>query len=202
MSRTCMLMIAALMLGTPGAGVAADTDAAADLALMQKKAEGNRFFQDMLDQVANNGNGQTNARRQMLRQIMRGSSNRDNLDEPFAYRNAALVQAAQVRGQVVAQILLADLNNDGDVSKDELKTTLQFDQGNQNGQAASAFFSSDADNNEVLSAAEIRGAATMYFNLNGNQRDLNGQFATVIDFDDDGILTKAEFGRAEKALGF
>jgi hypothetical protein len=172
-----------------------------DLASMRAKAEANSYFADMLDQLSGDQGGQSNARRQMIRQLMNGSGRNGNLDLPFAYRDAANVQMAQMRGQFIAQILTSDLNNDGDVTKDELRTALQNDRNGQNGQAASAFFSSDADTNDVLSAAEIREAASLFLRGQGEGRYQDQAFAMVFDFDDDGILTQPEFERGEKALG-
>ena len=94
---------------------------------------------------------------------------------------------------------MADFNNDGDIAKSELKAMLQFDLNNV---AAAAFFSSDADDNGILSAAEVRDAAVLAQRRNGNNPDTSPErLGEAFDFDDDGMLTAEELDRVKAALG-
>ncbi|MES2142830.1 MAG: hypothetical protein V4516_00360 [Pseudomonadota bacterium] len=190
--------LACLFLAFPAASQTAQPDPKADLATIRAKADGNQYVTQLLNQISGQGNV-GNAAEELVMRMLRGISRQDaDLTQPFAYRDAANVQKAQFRAQAIGQILMADLDNDGNVTKDELRALLRVQQNNE---AASAFFSSDADGNETLSAAEIRDTADLMLTRFGNPDDERADVARIFDFDDDGVLTKEELERGKTALG-
>lgn len=174
----------------------AQSSPAADFDLIQKKAEADPqlrgYFSRFTQMQQNSG-----AIRMMLDQVNNQIIGR-NRSLPFAYRQEADVQIAQARGQVWGQLLSVDLNNDGEITAAELKTTLSF--GGRN-QVADAFFVSDANNDFVLSHEELRAEVERQV---GDRNRFGGrsQSAALFDFDDDGILTDEEMQRGVAALSY
>lgn len=174
----------------------AQSSPAADFDLIQKKAEADpqlRGYFSRFSQMQQN----SGAIRMMLDQVNNQIIGR-NRSLPFAYRQEADVQIAQARGQVWGQLLSVDLNNDGEITAAELKTTLGF--GGRN-QVADAFFVSDANNDFVLSHEELRAEVERQV---GDRNRFGGrsQSAALFDFDDDGILTDEEMQRGVAALRY
>jgi hypothetical protein len=174
----------------------AQSSPAADFDLIQKKAEADpqlRGYFSRFSQMQQN----SGAIRMMLDQVNNQIIGR-NRSLPFAYRQEADVQIAQARGQVWGQLLSVDLNNDGEITAAELKTTLSF--GGRN-QVADAFFVSDANNDFVLSHEELRAEVERQV---GDRNRFGGrsQSAALFDFDDDGILTDEEMQRGVAALRY
>jgi hypothetical protein len=174
----------------------AQSSPAADFDLIQKKAEADPqlrgYFSRFTQMQQSSG-----AIRMMLDQVNNQIIGR-NRTLPFAYRQEADVQIAQARGQVWGQLLSVDLNNDGEITAAELKTTLGFGERNQ---VADAFFVSDANNDFVLSHEELRAEVERQV---GDRNRFGGrsQSAALFDFDDDGILTDEEMQRGVAALRY
>jgi hypothetical protein len=173
-------------------------DTAADLAAITAKAASDRNLQVWLQQMMQYKSRPTEARMMLDQMMFRfDGMGQSQSDAPLNYRVLAQVQISQQRGQYLGQILAADLNNDGQVTQQEIKDTLSV---RQIQGAAEAFFSSDSNNDAVLSADEIRAAADRQVNLSQG-RALRASPAQLSDFDDDGVMTPAEHDRGMAALG-
>ena len=139
----------------------------------------------------------------MLNDITGGSrSTRDKgLSEPLDYVMLGKVQIAQMRAQFWSNLLVLDLDNDGQVTEQELRDTLSVS-GEVVG-AAQAFFYSDSNADHILSASELRAAVDHLLATRGGYRAGDrAELPRIFDFDDDGLLTQAEFDRAMVALGY
>jgi hypothetical protein len=195
MALTSAALSVLLLAALPPAAIA-QSSPAADFDLIQKKAEAipqlRGYFSRFTQMQQNSG-----AITMMLDQVNNQIIGR-NRTLPFAYRQEADVQIAQARGQVWGQLLSVDLNNDGEITAAELKTTLSF--GGRN-QVADAFFVSDANNDFVLSHDELR--AEVERQVGDSNRFRGGSpTAALFDFDDDGMLTDAEMQRGVAALRY
>lgn len=174
-----------------------ETTPQGDLATMTAKAAGDPILADMLRRFTQGPSG--DQRRMMMRQmLMQFPVARDGeFDTPIHYANAGKVWQAQRRAQVMSQLLSADLDNDGQITKQEVRDTLEF---NPQQGAAQAFFTSDKNDDSILQPDEIRAAVDMQM---GGMGDFGGRGdqLRLFDFDDDGYLAPEEFTRATKALG-
>ena len=182
-----------------GLRVGPDFKVTPDLAMMMAKADGNSEARQILQMVLQVGRPRRDA--EMLRQQIFGRMGemRDNsLTKPFRYAAAEQVQDARQRAQLWGQMLAADLNNDGQITKQELKDTLEFMPSDG---ISDAFFTSDANDDNVLSAEELRAAVDMRSQSRRYGRGGKG-IAQMFDFDDDGYLTAVEFKRGAVALGY
>lgn len=169
-----------------------------DLALITEKANADRTLQMFLQQMLQMKSRSSDARMMLDQQMYQFYPNgRPAGDGPVNYRVMEQVQQAQQRGQYLGQIMGSDLNNDGQITKQEVKATLSVlpVQG-----AAEAFFSSDADDDNILSPVEIRAAVDRQLNLQQGRRTRSNP-VRLFDFDDDGILTVEERVRGLAALG-
>lgn len=188
--------LSVLLLAAFAPAAFAQSSPAADFDLIQKKAEADPqlrgYFSRFTQMQQSSG-----AIRMMLDQVNNQIIGR-NRTLPFAYRQEADVQIAQARGQVWGQLLSVDLNNDGEITAAELKTTLGFGERNQ---VADAFFVSDANNDFVLSHEELRAEVERQVG-DRNRFGARSQSAALFDFDDDGILTDEEMQRGVAALRY
>lgn len=173
-----------------------------DLALMVAKAGENaeaRQILQMVLQVRRPGRDAEMLRQQIFGRMGDMGGMRDTgLTKPFHYAAAEMVQDARLRAQIWGQMLAADLNNDGQITKQELKDTLEFMPSDG---ISDAFFTSDANDDNVLSAEELRAAVDMRSQSRRYGRGGKG-IAQMFDFDDDGYLTAVEFKRGAVALGY
>lgn len=153
---------------------------------------------EMVLQMRRNDNGTDLMQNRMLG---RYQGLRDGvISKPFHYAAADKVEMAQQRARIWGQMLATDLNNDGQITKQEVRETLEFypTQG-----AADAFFTSDVNDDNVLSAEEIRTAVEAQTQVTyGNNGRRNPGLIEVFDFDDDGYLTPEEYQRGLVALGY
>lgn len=171
----------------------------ADFAVMMSKAGGSsesRQILQMMLQVRRPGRDVEMLRQQIFGRM--GEIRDNDLTKPFHYAAAELVQDARQRAQIWGQMLVADLNNDGQITKQELKDTLEFMPSEG---ISDAFFTSDANEDNVLSADELREAVDTRSQSRRYGRGGKG-IAQMFDFDDDGYLTAAEFQRGAVALGY
>lgn len=123
------------------------------------------------------------------------------LTEPLAYVLLGKVQMAQMRAQFRSQLLVSDLDDDGQITEQELRDTLSVS--GEVGGAAEAFFLSDSNADHILSADELRAAVDHLLATRGGYRAGDrAELPRIFDFDDDGLLTQAEFDRAMVALGY
>lgn len=200
MSRIIAVTLSALIFaGCPALAQTTATDPAADRTFILRKADENVYVKSMLEQFVNSGNSGSRGFEQLIQRMGDNFGINGDFKPPYAYRDAMNFRNSQVRAQTIGQILVADFNNDGDIAKSELKAMLQFDLNNV---AAAAFFSSDADDNGILSAAEVRDAAVLAQRRNGNNPDTSPErLGEAFDFDDDGMLTAEELDRVKAALG-
>lgn len=171
----------------------------ADFAVMMSKAgdsSESRQILQMVLQVRRPGRDVEMLRQQIFGRM--GEMRDNDLTKPFHYAAAELVQDARQRAQIWGQMLAADLNNDGQITKQELKDTLEFMPSEG---ISDAFFTSDANEDSVLSADELREAVAARSQSRRYGRGGKG-IAQMFDFDDDGYLTAAEFQRGAVALGY
>lgn len=178
---------------------AAAANPAADLLMMQTKAESSHELRRVLDelqQMTGRQNQSAEVRRYLLRRIpgLEG----EELTKPINIMAVTKIDEAMQRAQVASQILGADLNGDWEITREELKAALSVRsiQG-----AAEAFFSSDADDNGVLNSQEIRDAVATQAEIQMGRRGSRQDAILLFDFDDDGFLTSEELERGMKALG-
>lgn len=189
---------AALPAFAPALAETPAADPAADLAAITAKAAADRNLQVWLQQMLQYKSRPNEARMMLDQQMFQfDGMGRTPGDVPFNYRTLAQVLVAQQRAQYLGQILTADLNNDGQITMQEIKDALRV---RQIQGAAEAFFSSDANNDSVLAPEEIRAAADRQVSLQQG-RAQRGNPAQLFDFDDDGIMTPAEHDRGMAALG-
>lgn len=196
--RLLLAALTALPAFGPALAETAAPDPAADLAAMTAKAASDRNLRVLLQQMIQYKSRPSEAR-SMLDQMMFQFDGvwRRQSDSPLNYRVLTRVQTAQQRAQYIGQILSADLNNDGQVTQQEIKEALSV---RQIQGAAEAFFTSDANDDAVLSPDEIRAAADSQVSVSQG-RGLRANPAALFDFDDDGIMTPAEHDRGMAALG-
>lgn len=172
-------------------------DPGADLLIMQQKAEAKPELRGLFAQFLRTG--QRPEMQQMLeQQVLGGRIARRGLDQPYPYAAMADFQLAQNRAQIWGQLLAADLNNDEQISKEEVTTVLQL--GQRSG-VADAFFASDANGDSILSHDELRSEVERQTGQGDRYYDRSAM-AAVFDFDNDGSLTRDEMDRGMAALGY
>jgi len=170
-----------------------------DLVTMIAKAGKDRGLLMMLENLIARRSNQNSLR--MLEQVVLPQNNggHDLNAAPYRYEIVAQVGQAQNRARILGEMLAADLNNDGQISRQELSDVLAMDRVNH---VADAFFTSDKDGDNVLKADEIRAAATETVRVTMGDRDDRQHFAQVLDFDGDGYLSAEEYQRGQVAMGF
>ena len=178
--------------------VCADTapDVTADLAAITRKASGDRNLQMILQQLNQMHSRPADARSTLENQLFQSFPNgRLPEDGPVNYRIMEQVQQAQMRAQYYGQILAADLNDDGSISRQEVKDALSIMQIQG---AAEALFSLDANDDNTLSPDEIRAAVDRQTTISRGRRGNSAM--RLFDFDNDGVLTPQD-GMAALGLG-
>lgn len=170
-----------------------------DLVAMIAKAEKDRELLMMLENLIARRSNQNSLR--MLEQVVMPANNsgHDLNAAPYRYAIVAQVRQAQNRARVIGEMLAADLDNDGQIARQELTDLLAMERVDH---VADAFFTSDKDGDNVLNADEIRAAATETARLMMSNRQDRQHFAQVLDFDDDGYLSAEEYQRGLVAMGF
>lgn len=170
-----------------------------DLVAMIAKAEKDRELLMMLENLIARRSNQNSLR--MLEQVVMPANNsgHDLNAAPYRYAIVAQVRQAQNRARVIGEMLAADLDNDGQIARQELTDLLAMERVDH---VADAFFTSDKDGDNVLNADEIRAAATETARLMMGNRQDRQHFAQVLDFDDDGYLSAEEYQRGLVAMGF
>lgn len=170
-------------------------EAVSDLSLLESRAAADPELGMVLESLRDNSG--TRPVEQKL-EMMGGRGYLRDGALPLNYRVAAQIRAATTRAQMVAEILRSDLDGDWQITRDELKAALT--QGRHgSGDGAATFVLGDADSNGVLDLAEIKLAVEA---MQRDLRALRGQevIPRLLDLDDDGILTRAEYDRVVAAL--
>lgn len=179
---------------------AATSNASADLLLMREKAAANPYLSQQFQQIELRYGHRAIANPEgTLRQYVFWfpGGNDIPLREPVRIATIEALQPAQIRATVAQKILVADLDGDWQVTRDELAETLKYIRADA---AAAAFSTGDRDGNDVLTTEEIKAAAGAYTSsLVGQGRQMPSMM-TVFDFDADGSISEAEFNRGEAAL--
>ena len=198
-SRHTPALAALLVLAFPQLAQSQSTPTpATDLASITAKASADRSLQAFLQQLIQLKSRSSDVRMMLDQQMFQNYPNgRPSGDVPINYRVMEQVQVARQRGQYLGQIMGSDLNNDGQITKQEVKDTLSIVpvQG-----AAEAFFSSDANDDNILSPVEIRAAVDHQLDVQQG-RQVRANPVRLFDFNDDGILTPDERARGMAALG-
>lgn len=94
-------------------------------------------------------------------------------------------ERARIRARDMMQYLAADLNNDGDISRDEVAGLAAAAQASKRGRLQHGFDQADADANGVLSMAELRGFAQSTAMDQMSDAEADGLKA-LLQFDADG----------------
>lgn len=110
----------------------------------------------------------------------------------------ANLDPARRRARAASQILIADLNGDWEITREELMETLKYTPGDG---SAQAFLLADGDRNDILSAEEIRAAISQMAKAEMPGRPTPVNLMPVFDFDGDGYLAPEELDRGLKAIG-
>lgn len=122
----------------------------------------------------------------------------DDLKEPVRIDTLANLDPARRRAHAASQILVADLNGDWEITRDELMEALKYAPSDG---SARAFLLADDDRNDVLGPEEIRAAISRMGETEPNGRQTPVNLMPVFDFDGDGYLTPEELDRGIKAIG-
>lgn len=167
-----------------------------DLATIWARADELGEGRDLLDQLERFGRSEEGIRPERLREML---GDRTGADGPFRYRDSLLVMLAAERAQLLSVLLAADLDNDGNVTRDEIKRVLQI--GRSHGMMGDLFLQFDTNLDDTVSAEELAlgiKAATEGRQSRGQDRSI--LFGQLIDFDADGQITTEELDRAAAAL--
>ncbi|WP_157971207.1 EF-hand domain-containing protein [Pseudogemmobacter bohemicus] len=185
-----------LTTGTAGA------DPAQDLAVLEKRVNGDPERDDALSylmvQVTNHEPGTVPEVSWMAGRL--GFDRRSNGQAvlPFEYRTMLLREGAAARAQFLGQLMVADLDGDWTITREEMLATLNSGDGRA---SAELFLRGDTDANLVLDFDEIREVVRASSESRSYGRNWTRVYtlAQLIDFDEDGLLTGDEIGRAWRA---
>lgn len=185
------LILTLLACGASMASAQTAPDPKADLAALDARAatdpELQQFWESLRSRLARTDRPTAE---QVLRMLDQGF--------PINYRVERQIKLAASRAQYAAEILRSDLDGDWQVSRDELIASLSGSNRGR-GDAASAFVLGDKDGNDILDTAEIQQAAdAMVFDIERNLGRTG--VPRLFDFNDDGVLTQAEYNRGLAAL--
>ena len=99
-------------------------------------------------------------------------------------------ERARIRARDMMQYLAADVNNDGDISRDEVAVLAAAAQAGKRGRLQRGFDQADSDTNGLLSMAELRGFAqgTALAQMSAADADA---LKALLQFDADGNGTVA-----------
>lgn len=191
--------LAAVLVAFPAAAQdapAAAPDRAADLAGILSRAETNDATRDSL-------------------MLLRRYAERGSLDpaffaglfnvqppspgQPLLYREMPLIRAAQLRGQTLGEIISSDIDNDGSITRKEVRLTAQVGRSNM---IAEFFLRNDVDDDNILTPAEIKDGVEQRVSevLQSRNGDRAKSFGLLLDLDGDGAITAEEMERAIAAL--
>ena len=191
------LLLAVLLAATPAAAeITLKSQAQADLDVMRSRAatlgdQGDAMR--MLDRLTRDG-GRDPA---VALQDLLGMGRDGKL--PIRYQDTMLANAAAQRGQILAAILSADLDNDGTVTRDEVTRVLQV--GRSNGMLGDLFLKFDTNVDDRISPDELSAAVSAAGeDMASRQGDRGSMIGTLIDFDGNGQITQKELDRAVAAL--
>lgn len=181
MRRILTILSAALAL--QASATAAETPAAADPGL-----------RTVFAYVTRQSTRSTTRERLQQQLRNRGGLGRGGLTRPIAIDAPERLRLARYRASALSAILSAGLNGDWRVTDTEIRTALGVH--NMAG-PAEALVTHDADGNGALDVDEMKAAASdkaaRYSNPHSNPLKL-------LDFNDDGILTPAEYQRGLAAV--
>lgn len=173
----------------------------ADLAAMRARAAAAPELTQMFEQIVAMAqrNKQASTDRNLLRYVF-GDARwlGQGITEPMRIETVANLDPARRRARAAAQVLVADLNGDWEITRDELTETLKYAPGEG---SAQAFLLADNDRNDILSAEEIRSAIAQMADIGIASRQAQANLMPVFDFDGDGYLAPEELDRGLKALG-
>lgn len=179
----------------------ADADLSGDLGAMRARAAADPQLAQRFEQVV--AMAQRDKQRSVSRDLFHyvfqdGRWFAQGLAEPVRIDTVESLDPARRRATVVSRILVADLNGDWEITRDELMEVLKFA---PNEAAAEAFMLADKDRNDILSTDEIRAAVPQLAErggIAGGQDRVN--LMRVFDFDGDGMLAPEELDRGMKAI--
>lgn len=176
-------------------------DTSGDLGAMRARAAADPEVAQHFEQIVTMAqrSNQVSAGRNLLRYIFQDARwLGEGLSEPVRIETVTNLDPARRRARAASQILVADLNGDWEITRDELMETLKYA---PNESSAQAFMLADSDRNDILTTDEIRAAiAQMARNESrGGPGPVN--LMPVFDFDGDGYLAPEELDRGLTAIG-
>lgn len=197
-----LLVLAAAALGVVCASSApaqTDPSAVADLAAIRQKAEASPGALRTLDEIVRMiSQRQDQAGPDYVLRLVFGQTGIGSRGQlPVNIGAIERRPAAISRAQYLSQILMADLDNDWSVTREELTYVLEVPGGGNS--AADLFLLGDKDGNNILTLDEIKAVVTARADADTSNRR-NPLSLSLFDFDGDGQFTQQEFDRAVKAL--
>jgi len=192
------LLAAPITAAAQTSGQAADQNP--DLDFMRAKATSDPQLQRIFQQILQtSGKQQRRSPSELIAQFAFRSvpALRGGITTPIDIEAAAAIGSARMRAQVMSQIMVADLNGDWEITRAELKAALGLMRITG---AAEAFFSSDADNDGVLTGSEIRAAIALQASMRNRSSRQETSVLSLFDFNEDNILTPEEYDRAVAAF--
>lgn len=197
MPTLCRPLLLAVLAAAPAlAETPSSTQAQADLAQMRSLAAGMEDPEGTWRQLErlNRETGTDLVTR--LRDLL---GDRSGGSGAFAYRDAALIEAATRRAMILSNLLSADLDADGTVTRDEIARVLAI--GRSNGQLGDLFLRFDTDTDDRVTPDELaRGVASAVREASSGREDRAQRIGRLVDFDADGLVTEDELVRAVRAL--
>ncbi len=208
MKKPAILAVLLTAIALPLAAQEAPADAAADLAAMRAKADGDPEISRIFAQFQRSaGMRQANPsyraedaiRNQLFRRLTQNGQLglSELLAEPVKIATIAGLEPARHRAQAASQILQADLDGDWQITRDEIVEAAKFQRIDG---AAQAFVTADADRNDILTFDEIKVAVENMVRAINGRRNYETNLLPLFDFDDDGYLTQDELDRGIAAL--
>lgn len=194
--RVCIVIALAGLIACPAQSQTAP-DPKADLAVIEARAGQDPETTLLLESIRQNI---SRTGRTPVEVLTRYFGRADGLlrdGKPFAYRLESQRRTAQMRAQLVGQILQADLDGDWQVARSELAQVLQADPG---GNIADVFIVGDVDGNNILDFAEMQRAVAAMSDGRARSYGQDDLALRLFDLDDDGVLTTDESLRSIEAL--
>ena len=110
-------------------------------------------------------------------------------------------ERARIRARDMTQYLAADLNNDGDISRDEVAALAAATQASKRGRLQRGFDLADANANGIMSIAELRGFAEGTATAQMSAEDADALKALLqFDADGNGVVAMDEVAAGVSAL--
>lgn len=190
-----------LCLGATALSAQTAADPKADLTVIETRAKGDPKMERLLRQLRENmerGQLQSRDMRDVLMRYMPDFNGFDRENRPYEYRLEAQRRQAQIRAELLSDIMRADLDGDWQISRAEVAAVVRLSRG---GSVADVFVLGDTDGNNLLDMQELQAAINSMAETRGH-RDGNRpvQSLRLFDLDDDGILTLDEVDRSLAAL--